>query len=68
MEKKPLPVFEYSLCIACGICGQTCPFGAIAMQKKGLDAINTAFPEIPDEAACKRCGVCAKQCPASAIG
>jgi len=65
MEKKP-PVFDYDTCIGCGICEQLCPFGAIGMTKKGLDKINTAFPEIAAED-CRCCGLCVKQCPAGAI-
>ncbi len=44
-------------CIACGICAERCPMGAIAMSDYA----------IVDESKCIGCGVCARVCPENAI-
>ena len=44
-------------CIACGVCAQSCPFGAIDL-KDGKPEMN---------AACRVCGICVKACPEKAI-
>lgn len=44
-------------CTGCGLCQQSCPFGAIDM-KDGKPELN---------AACKVCGICVKNCPEKAI-
>jgi heterodisulfide reductase subunit A len=51
------------LCLACGLCELTCPFGAMHLTKvpgRGFRAEN-----LP--AYCKGCGLCAAGCPARAI-
>ena len=49
---------ELDLCIACGLCSENCPFGAMSM----LDA----YVEI-DRDACMGCGVCVSQCSEGAL-
>ena len=44
-------------CNGCGVCAQSCPFGAIDMPN--------GKPEL--NAACKVCGICVKSCPQKAI-
>lgn len=44
-------------CTGCGLCRESCPFGAI-------DMVN-GVPEL--NAACKVCGLCVKKCPEKAI-
>lgn len=66
MDKK-CPIIDYDKCVACGICEQLCMFGAILMNKKNIDRINTRYPELLNQNLCTSCKLCGKQCPASAI-
>ncbi|MCD6306032.1 MAG: CoB--CoM heterodisulfide reductase iron-sulfur subunit A family protein [Deltaproteobacteria bacterium] len=56
-------VVDQDLCIGCGLCEASCPFGAIRLVEvpgKGYRAENIS-------ALCKGCGVCAAACPQKAI-
>ena len=44
-------------CTGCGLCSESCPFGAIDM-KDGKPELN---------AACRVCGICVKTCPEKAM-
>lgn len=49
--------FDASKCSLCGICVQSCPFGALSMEKEGI--------AVGDN--CRMCGLCVRQCPEGAI-
>jgi heterodisulfide reductase subunit A-like polyferredoxin len=54
---------DQDLCIGCGLCEASCPFGAVHLVKvegKGYRAENIS-------ASCKGCGLCAAACPQRAI-
>ncbi len=65
MAKKK-PVFDYSICVACGICVQACPFSTLELQKEDVDKYHKPYPEIA-RPNCTGCGMCSRQCPLDAI-
>ena len=44
--------FDADKCILCGICVEKCPFGALAIEGKGI--------VVGD--ACRMCGLCVRNC------
>jgi heterodisulfide reductase subunit A-like polyferredoxin len=64
VEVEPIvSVVDQDLCIGCGLCEASCPFGAIRLVEvpgKGYRAENLS-------ALCKGCGICAAGCPQRAI-
>ena len=49
---------DSSLCIACGLCVDRCPFGALELVGDEI---------VRDAELCRGCGLCAETCPTSAI-
>ena len=62
MNRK-IPVVDYGLCMACGICVAACPFGSLDLTAVGRDGSGNAFPELIAPETCTGCGLCAKACP-----
>lgn len=66
MSKKH-PAFDYSLCVSCHICAQTCPLSCLSMTRAGRQGkYKNAFPELT-KADCTGCGLCQKACPMGVI-
>ena len=53
-----MPWISHDKCVACGICVDSCPAGAISMKSGILEL---------DMESCIRCGICHDVCPRSAI-
>jgi len=52
-------VNDIDRCVACGICNNQCPRGAISIFKGCFAVV--------DEAMCVGCGICEKACPVGSI-
>ncbi len=62
-SQAPVAMVDEKLCTGCGNCVETCPFGAISMQKrKGLLDLSQIDPLL-----CKGCNNCVVACPVKAI-
>ncbi len=55
---QPKPIFNYSTCVACGICKDSCPAKVISM--------DTGKPKVELEQ-CIRCFCCQELCPIKAV-
>ena len=61
------PVFDYLVCVSCGICAQACPLSVLGMKKEGRSGkYRNVFPEAV-KPGCTGCGLCARSCPLDAI-
>lgn len=64
-KKKELPKFEYSKCMACGICTAACPVSALELNKTDVDRYKKAYPTLVGN--CISCKICEKECPFGAV-
>lgn len=64
---RPAPVFDYSLCIACRVCVQACPFSCIDMSRTGGDPYGKVYPELTGQDRCTGCRLCERSCPVDCI-
>lgn len=61
-----MPVFEYNLCIRCGICEISCPDMSIYSDKESVDEKGKFLRKVNYDY-CKGCGICANECPKNVI-
>ena len=65
---KKIPVFNYEICMACGICAQACPFSSLELDRFiESDKYKHPYPELARGETCTGCGICAKCCPVDVI-
>jgi pyruvate ferredoxin oxidoreductase delta subunit len=55
------PKVDVSACVACGVCSQHCPVGALEIRKEEEQCV------FVDWYTCKGCGICANVCPKQCI-
>ena len=55
------PLIEMDLCLACGLCQDSCPLDVIYMSPEGDEPV-IRYPE-----ECWHCGSCRQECPEGAI-
>ena len=67
LAKNEKPVFNYDLCVACGICLHACAFGSLEMNKVGVDKLKKAYPTLMHPDTCVGCEQCEQQCPVGAV-
>jgi NAD-dependent dihydropyrimidine dehydrogenase PreA subunit len=58
-QDKVMPIVDQELCTACGDCVDSCPEGALALEKGHAVIVH------PDD--CQYCGDCEELCPVGAI-
>ena len=56
---KKIAAIEKKVCVACGVCMNTCPRNAISIYRGCYAAV--------DDKKCVGCGLCGKACPAACI-
>ena len=66
MKNKKLPVFDFGLCVSCGVCEQACPVSCIDLSVSGVDAQRNLYPQVRAED-CLGCSICLNSCPVEAI-
>lgn len=59
MPSKRLAAVDRERCVACGVCENTCPLGAVKVHRGCYAVVDTAR--------CVGCGKCTKFCPADCI-
>ena len=65
MAKKKRAVFDFSLCVSCGICVQTCPVSCIELKEFSKPGDSNLYPALTDS--CLGCGSCERACPMGMI-
>lgn len=53
------PIIDPALCVGCGICGDYCPVGCLAVSAANKSEVDLVY--------CKGCGICPSVCPKKAI-
>ena len=59
MLSKKLATIDKARCVACGVCENTCPLGAVKVSRGCYAAVEAER--------CVGCGKCAKLCPVGCI-
>ncbi len=67
IKQKTAPRFDREICIACTMCADICPTGAIDLEIRNSARGFRRFPVIRDEKKCTGCGACEAECPSGAI-
>jgi len=64
---KKLPLFDYNICVACGLCDQACPISVITSTLRSDNGYKRIYPTLPPQSKCTGCSICQKVCPVDAI-
>ena len=62
-----IPVFEFTVCMACGVCVLACPFGCIELSESEVDRYGKTYPRLDHGEECTGCRICMKACPLDCI-
>lgn len=62
-----MPVFDYSICMACNSCVSVCPISCLEASKTDVDYYKKAYPQLGTYNDCTGCSICSKECPIDAI-
>ncbi|PIP41591.1 MAG: hypothetical protein COX19_03115 [Desulfobacterales bacterium CG23_combo_of_CG06-09_8_20_14_all_51_8] len=64
---KETPRFDRELCIACTMCVNICPTGALDLEIRNSIKGFRRFPVLANPQKCIGCRACEEECPAGAI-
>lgn len=66
-RRKETPRFDREICIACTMCVNICPVGALELEIRNSVTGFRRFPVLAAPGKCIGCGACADECPVGAI-
>jgi formate hydrogenlyase subunit 6/NADH:ubiquinone oxidoreductase subunit I len=66
-RQKESPRFDRETCIACSMCVNVCPTGALDLEIRNSITGFRRFPALANPQKCIGCGACADECPVGAI-
>lgn len=66
-NQKEKPLFNRELCIACTMCVDICPTGAIDLEIRNSTHGFRRYPVLDDKNKCISCKACETDCPSGAI-
>ena len=64
---KLVPVFDFKICMACGVCVMACPFSCIELSEGGVDRYGKMYPRLDFPDTCTGCKICMNACPLDCI-
>ena len=68
MANRGKPVFDYEVCVNCGICMHACGFDVLEMTDiRTTNRMKKAYPKMEAPDKCTGCGLCEKNCPIGAV-
>jgi len=66
-KQKQIPLFNKELCIACTMCVNICPMGALELKIANSISGFRRLPFLVDAEQCTGCLSCEQECPSGAI-
>ena len=64
---KSKPYIDKSLCAACSLCIENCPFDCLKLSEPEFHGDIKIYAYLANEDKCVGCGICAKNCPTRTI-
>ncbi|MBC2716577.1 MAG: 4Fe-4S binding protein [Desulfobacteraceae bacterium] len=65
--RKEKPKFDREVCIACTMCVNICPTGALDLEIRNSTHGFRRYPVLTDAKKCIGCNACEQDCPSGAI-
>lgn len=65
--KNRFPRIDYTICMSCMVCIQSCPFSSLGSGPVTAQKSKKQYPLLVQPDSCTGCGICVKDCPVEAI-